>query len=81
MAELLFAAIEGEDGIARFQERLEDDARGGADAVEAYDGVFRMEALERALDRHALKTPSAADAVVIRADVGEDAALEIGGKR
>ena len=81
VAELLFAAIEGEDGIAGFQERLEDDTRGGADAVEAYDGVFRMEALERALDRHALKAPSAADAVVIRADVGEDAALEVGGKR
>ena len=81
VAELLFAAIEGEDGIAGFQERLEDDTRGGADAVEAYDGVFRMEALERALDRHALKAPRAADAVVIRADVGEDAALEVGGKR
>ena len=41
----------------------------------------RMEALERALDGHALEATRAADAVVVGADVGEDAALEVGGER
>ena len=81
MAELLLAAIERQDGIAGFQQCLEDDARGGTDAVEAHDGVFRMEALERAFDGHALEAARAADAVVVGADVGEDAALEVGGER
>ena len=76
---VLFPEVEGEDGVARLEERLEDDARGGDDVAEADDGVVAAKEIHGTLADNPGQVQPARRGVVppVKDAVRQDAALKV----